>query len=152
VRAEELRRSGRVALSSLGPAYGFTLVIWATGGMIMHFHGLPQPWQLFAFAASALGAIAVAAFAAFGSPGVVWTQREPHRRAVGVVHLVSPLAGIAAGWPLAALSKAVATELAPFAAVLVFQLMVAVEIRLSTAREPQGSDPKLASAAKRPDG
>lgn len=140
---DELRRSWRVALSSLGPAYGFTVVVWSTGAMLLHYRGTPQPWEVVVFSGAILTAMAVAAMAAFGGPRVRWRHESPERFAAGVIHVLSVFAGVGVAWGLAALVQAVeAWAIVPFAAVLTMQALVAVEIHLATPGAQVEADPR----------
>ncbi len=140
---DELRRSGRVALSSLGPAYGFTVVVWSTGAILLHYQGTPAPWEVVIFSAGILLAMAVAAMAAFGGPRVRWRHEAPERFAAGVIHVLSVFAGVGVAWALAAaIDAAEAWAIAPFGAVLALEALVAVEIHLATPGRQPEADPR----------
>jgi hypothetical protein len=131
---KRLRQALRIELAALGPAYGFTLTIWTTGAMLMHYHGTPLPWEVVVFGASVLAAMSCVALLAFGAPVRRWSRAEPKRYALGVVHVGSVLLGLGASWGLAALiDGAAAWAVAPFAATAAFEVVVAVEILVSTA-------------------
>lgn len=134
MRAGGYRTALRSAVSSEAKAYGFTLVIWGTGALLVYEQGTPRPYEVLLFAAGALAAMTIAVLAAFGGPRATWTEEEPLRYAFGALRVVSVIAALLVGWLVAAvLGETAAYLLAPFASVSLFQLLLGVEIAASIA-------------------
>lgn len=121
------RQALRSELTSLSPAYGLTLVIWATGALLDDYIGTPAAWEVFAFVASSLVGIVLAASVAFRRSRPVPRSTEP-ARAADVVHVFSVMAAVLVAWLATALlhSKS-AWALAPFAVVSTLEGLVALK-------------------------
>ena len=127
----------RSALASEAKAYGFTLVIWGTGALVIGAQGFPTPAQVFAYVGGALMAMALVLFIAFGDLRRPWREEDPMRYAFGAIHVVSVLVALLVAWRFASLPIMYGTRiffLAPFLAVLTHQMILALEIRLSLDR------------------
>jgi hypothetical protein len=106
-------------LESSAAPYGYTLTIWSSGALLIHFRGAPQVWTVFVFLAGAL-----AGFTLLGGLG---TRVASHAKplpiglgrvlagmldwlavglAVGAAALIAEIPGWAA-WPLASLAATV---------------------------------------------
>jgi hypothetical protein len=125
----------RAAVSGETKAYGFTLVIWATGALADAERGSPGRLGAVAFIAGALCGMAVTVLLAFGRPTATWTQQQQRRHAVGAIHVLSVGGAVALGWGVAvAISDKVLAYLASgVAAVIAYQLLLGMEVALSTA-------------------
>jgi hypothetical protein len=129
------RASLRDALAAEGKAYGFALVTWGTASLTSAARGTPDAPQAIAYVGGALAAMALVIFATYAGAGEQLTGEPPGRRlAWGAVHLVSVAAGLAAGWGAAELvvPKWGAFLGAGAAATLVYQLVLGLEVALST--------------------
>ena len=137
------KRSLRSALASEAKAYGFTLVIWGTGAMVVGNQGFPSPFQVFAFVGGALTAMALVLMIAFGDLRRPWREEDPERYAFGAIHIVSVVSALLVAWGSSGIVFGTAVFfIVPFLAVLTHQMVLAVEIRLSldrrSTREEQG--------------
>ena len=68
------RRALRIALSGETKAYGFTLVVWGTGAIMVGDHGQPAAAGAVSFIGGTLGAMALVLVVAF-----VGSSEEPRR-------------------------------------------------------------------------
>ncbi|MGE5225616.1 MAG: hypothetical protein ACM3OO_01945 [Planctomycetaceae bacterium] len=132
----------RTAVASETRAYGFTLLVWSTGALSVAQEGLPTVAQVFAFLLGALLAMALVVLVAFGGPMRRWTtSREPHY-AFGAIHIGSVAVGTTCGWIVClALSARMAFAGAAFTAVLVYQLLLGLEVAVSSARGRRAATP-----------
>jgi hypothetical protein len=130
------------AVASETRAYGFTLLVWSTGALTIADHGLATTGKVFAFLCGALLAMAIVVLAAFGGPMRRWsTSREPHY-AFGAIHIASVAVGTACGWAASlALGGWTAFAGAAFTAVLVYQLLLGLEVAVSSAKDRRAVRP-----------
>lgn len=129
------RQALRSVLNAEAKAYGFTLVIWGTGMLTEAQRGRPSPLGVVAFVGGAFLAMALTIVATLGGPMSKWGNRRQQRRyALGSVHLLSVAAAIASGWSLTLVvpSRPVAYLVAAAVAVVVYQLVVGIEVSLSS--------------------
>jgi hypothetical protein len=135
------RRSLRNALASEAKAYGFTLVIWGTGALVIGRQGFPSPPQVFAYVGGVLAAMALLLLIAFGDLRRRWTEEDPVRFAFGAIHVISVLVALLVAWWCATfIPGTVGFFLTPFLAVSVHQLLLAAEIRASLCPEARSED------------
>lgn len=125
------------AIAGESKAYGFTLVIWATGTAAIGQHGYPNELRVLLFVLGALSAFLVTIAAAFPDYKAHFHRREePPRYAYGQFHLVSVLLSVGAGWlAMRWAPGALAFYLASLAAVGAYELLLTLEIMLTT---PEG--------------
>lgn len=142
--APQLWRGGhwRTALASIVTAsaapYGYTVSLWSSGALLIHYHGIPRPGEVFLFMVGALlgyGIVAAAAHGALRSEG-------PLR--VGQGHIVTGLlhwfaVGLAVGAValLAPLSGVMAWALGSFIATSLYLVAASLQLALAT----QSHDP-----------
>lgn len=72
---EDQRRAFGTTISASAAPYGYTVSIWSTGALLIHFRGNPNVWEIFLFA---LGA--VAGYALLGRLGTIIMRRSPPLR------------------------------------------------------------------------
>jgi hypothetical protein len=135
-----LYRAGlRSAVQAAGLPYGYTVTMWSSGQVLIHFHGMPTLPMIAVFAAGALGGYAVLQAVALGDdpPDEValgssggWVRGGALQFAAVAVTL---LAVAAAG---ALLPAAVAWALGGMATVLGYLGVVGLEL----ARQVEGSE------------
>jgi hypothetical protein len=133
------RRALRNSISAEARAYGFSLVVLTTGYLCVDDRGLPGARGALAFLGGALLAQALVATVAFEGFRKTWSGGEDvSYYAPTSVHLVSVVAGVFAGWGLAALvhRHVLAYFLAAFGAVLVYTTVLSIELALGLAERP----------------
>ncbi len=136
------RKALRFAISSEAKAYGWTLTIWGSGAIITHQHGLPDIAEVFTFIGGSLTAIAAIILLTFGSAMETWTSSGAPRYALGAIHIVSVLGSIA-GAALAGASLpggVIAFGVVGFVASAAYQLLIGVEVALTTVGEQDDDD------------
>jgi hypothetical protein len=136
------RRALRAVVAGQSRAYGFTLVIWTTGAFALADEGVPTHEDALAYLVGAVAGIAVIVLVAFGDLRASWGDLSFDRRAYGAIHLISVLAGVGCGAAALALVDGVlAFFLGPFVAVVVFDLVMALEVILSVDPDrPRGGE------------
>lgn len=126
-----LLRALRFALSRQANAYGFTLIVWGTGGIAESRLGGPNPEEVLAFVGGALAAAVAVLVLVFGISSV-FRAREPRRRVYSAMHLLSVPAAIGSGWgAILGLGGPAGYAAAAFVAVLVYEGLLSAEIRLA---------------------
>lgn len=131
----------RFALSGQASAYGFTLTIWGTGALAMHQLGQPDPAEVFAYVGGALIAAVVVIMAAFGLRGLLRAD-EPDRRAYSAMHLLAVPIALLAGWSVTLVLRGWGGYLgAGFVAVLLYELVLALEMLLALVRPTERARP-----------
>jgi hypothetical protein len=130
--ASKWKRALTGAVSTEAQAYGFAITTWCSGAFLLYEHGNPTPPRIFAFAGGALAAMTLAILLGIGGPrGRL--RPPPPLRAHGAMHPFSVFGAVLSEWPIAAAVPGVyAFFVGPFAAVLVYQLLVSVELALAT--------------------
>ncbi len=134
------RRSLRMAVGAEGRAYGFTLTIWGTGALGLHELGPPVPSEAFSYIGGAIVGMSLVLFLAFGDIRKRFDPTEPPTRAFGVVHIISVLCALFAGWfCLRTFDGPVAWFAGSLAAVFIHQLFLALEtMAASSTTEEEG--------------
>ncbi|HEX4719922.1 MAG TPA: hypothetical protein VH300_15460 [Thermoleophilaceae bacterium] len=125
---------GTMVAASAAP-YGYTVSVWSTGGLLMHYHGTPRTHDVFAFAAGALAGFALLGVLAHGaiSHGDQ-LDHGPDRVLTGMLHWFAVGAAIGAAALLAELHGWAAWPLASFAATAVYLLGASLQLAVVAAR------------------
>jgi hypothetical protein len=130
------RRVLRNAVSDEARAYGFSVVLLSTGYLTISERGLPGVGGTFAFLGGAIVAQWVTGVLAFGKPTATWqTQENMTYYAHVAVHYVSVALAVLVGWGVAAgiTTKDAAFGASSFCAILVYELLLALETMLGIA-------------------
>jgi hypothetical protein len=127
----------RGAIMEESKAYGFALVIWGTGSMAAAQRGKPGRAEAAAYIGGALVGMALLIAVSFGGAPATWRPPPRRRYATGAIHLVSVSTSVAAGWGVATAVSPVwlAFALAGGAATILYQLLLAVEVVVTTKAE-----------------
>lgn len=136
-------------MSSESKAYGFTLVVWATGALAMSEQGPPGRSGVLAYLGGLLGGMLLIVLVAFGHPGHSLRGHQLRRYAGGAIHVLSVGTAVAAGWLCAAAfdPKWVAYLSAGAAAGFVYQIVLGLEIVGTLI--PEGADEQEGSGERR---
>jgi len=140
VRAARLsyRAALRSAVGAEAHAYGFTLVVWTTGALALTEEGLVTR-RVLGFIGGALLAMILIVIAAFRGVRAAYLDVEHVRLAYGAIHIVSVVAGVAAGLLMLWLLDGVpAVMSSAFVAITLYNLLLAAEVRLSVRPAPGG--------------
>ncbi len=137
----EYLRSLRAAVGGETKSYGFTLVVWGTGALSISQHGSLTRLDVVALVGGVLGAMAVVILVTFGGPTEPRAPLTLNRNAVGAIHLASVVGGLATAWAITSSvdSDAWAYLTSGFAAILVYQLLLGLEV-LASLRPPRETD------------
>jgi hypothetical protein len=128
----------RFALSNQANAYGFTLVVWGTGALATWQLGQPDPADVFAYLGGALVGVSLIVALVFGVRRP-FEEDEPPRRPFSAMHLASAPAAAAGGWALTlAVGGAGGFFMSAFVAVVVYQVLLAVEVGAALAPGRKG--------------
>jgi hypothetical protein len=140
VQLADYRSALRTALSSESKAYGFTLAVWGSGSLLMSERGLPGRSGTVAFVAGVLAGVAGSITIALGGPASDWASNARRRIGGGAVHLLSVGTALAAAWIIGAGITVhwLAYLLAGIAAGLLYQLVLGLEVAVTSAQEQQG--------------
>lgn len=131
----------RFALSGQASAYGFTLIIWGTGALAMHQLGPPDPAEVFSYVGGALMSAVLIIAGAFGVRSLL-REEEPDRRAYSAMHLPSVPIAMLAGWSVTfVLGGWAGYFMAGFVAVLLYEVLLALEIVLALVRPVKRARP-----------
>lgn len=98
--AARYRDALRDALRGETKAYGFALVVWATGELVGEGHGPPQASGVIAFVGGILAAMAAVLIGAFGGPARTEHRAAQQHFGFGGVHIVAVPVAIGVGWAL----------------------------------------------------
>lgn len=128
-RSESLEIAlGTLASSSAAP-YGYTISVWSSGAILIHFHGAPNVGEVFLFAAGALAGFALIGLVAhrrLQSFEEVASSRE--RVLAGVLHWFAVGAAVGSVALIAQMSSWIAWPLAMFAATAIYLTGASVQL------------------------
>lgn len=122
------------AVGQTAGAYGYTLVIWCTGAMLIHFHGLPSPGDVALFVAGAVTAFVLVELGAIRGPPSR-SEAAPARAVwlAGAVNGVSAGAAVAGAYGLSIAIGVghLAWPVTAFAASATYYLILGLQVALS---------------------
>jgi hypothetical protein len=137
MRPSTYRLAVRNTVAAEARAYGFSLVVLTDGYLCVDEHRLPGHLGALSYLGGVLLSQALIAAFAFRRLGVTWsTGEDVEYRAVVSVHVLSVIAGVLAGWGIAALVHAhdLAYFLCGLGGLTVYQLALAAELALGMRR------------------
>lgn len=115
-------------------AYGFAIVVWCTGAFLITERSKPTPAAVLAFAGAALLAQGIDVLVAFGKPTRTWRGPQQREYVWTTFHAAPVAAAVLLAWGIAAgLTGLWAYFVAPLCAIVVYELLLAVESLLLTA-------------------
>lgn len=125
---------GTIVAASAAP-YGYTISIWSSGAVLMHFHGTPSVADVFGFLAGALTGFGLMGLLARGG----LTRGEPPAHApdrvlAGAMHWLAAGAAVGAAALVARIGGWWAWPLAAFTATAIYILGASVQLALVTGR------------------
>lgn len=115
-------------------AYGFAVLVWSSGSLLLIERGKPTAPAVLVFVAGILAAQGTALLLAFGSFRKVWGEREHREYVWTAFHVVPVAAGVLLAWLVASeLSGMWAYLGTPLCAGLAYQLLLGLESMLLNA-------------------
>jgi hypothetical protein len=140
------RHSLKIAVSHEAKAYGFALVVWTTGALVIAEHGLPGRFGSLAYLGGTLAGMTAVVLVSLGGPTATWRATARWRFGYGAVHIGSVGVAVAAGWGMGAVlhDKAAAFGSAAVVATVVYQLALGLEIFFSLV-EPERDERDVAA-------
>lgn len=130
------RQALQTVVTKEAKAYGFALLVWSTGSLLLIERGKPTAAAVLVFVGGVLAAQAAALLIAFGSPWRVWGDSQHPEYVWTAFHVVPIAAGVLLAWLLAAETSGMWAYLAaPFAALFAYQLLLGLESMLLSAPE-----------------
>jgi hypothetical protein len=130
---------GTLASASAGP-YGYTLSVWSSGAVLIHFRGLPNVGDVLLFAGGGLAGftlIGLMVHLRLEAVEEIATMRE--RILAGVLHWFAVGAAIGVVALIAQIASWVAWPLAMFAATVVYLLGATVQLAAVAGRGEAGA-------------
>ncbi len=122
------------AVGQTAGAYGYTLVVWCTGAMLIHFHGLPSPGDVALFVTGAVTAFVLVELGATrGSPSRSEAAPTQAVWLAGAVNGVSAGAAVAGAYGLSIAIDVghLAWPVTAFAASATYYLILGLQVALS---------------------
>ena len=134
---EHYRKSLTFTISSEAKAYGWTLVIWSTGALLVRDNGLPAFLDILLFVGGAFTGMLITVLLAFeGVMAGLPDWQQENRYAFGAIHLVSVAIAIGTAHLLVALLPGGWDFFfAAVGATIVYQLLLALEVMVSSASD-----------------
>jgi hypothetical protein len=134
-----LRRSFATIVSASAAPYGYTLTVWSSGALLIHFRGSPTVWEVFLFLTGAVMAFAVLWLLGRGAIEHTHPVAQQSARALaGALDLFGVGFAVGAAALLSRIPSWAAWPLASFGATVVY--MVAASLQLAVAESRQDSD------------
>lgn len=127
-----VRRDLADALRGERRAYGFTMVVWGTGALLLGSRGSPGISGVAAYLGGIVVAMAIVLLVDAGGPTAALPSSRGSHPVASAIHLIAPAGGVAAGVAcgLAVPGIAACYFVAGFVACVVFQLGLAIELVL----------------------
>jgi hypothetical protein len=138
VRGDDVRRAFATMVSSSAAPYGYTLTVWSTGALLMHFRHAPSVWEVFLFLAGA-----VVAFAALWLLGrgpierAAPVSQQSARALAGALDLFAVGAAVGVGALLSMIPSWVAWPLTSLGATALYLLAASIQLALAERREAE---------------
>lgn len=127
-----LEQAFATMLEASAAPYGYTISVWSSGAMLMHFRGQPSVGEVFAFVAGA-----VAGFAALGAVGRRVVRRAeplapgPSRVWAGAMHWLAVGAAVGSATLIAQVQGWTAWPLASAGATIVYLALTTLELAIA---------------------
>jgi hypothetical protein len=119
---------GAIVSASAAP-YGYTVSLWSSGALLIHFRGTPNVGDVFLFAAGALAGFGLLGLFAHGSlKSNEALGSGPERVLAGILHWVSVGLAVGAVALLAQIPSWVAWPLGSFTATVLYLLLATAEL------------------------
>lgn len=132
----EYRFALQTVVAKEAKAYGFAVVVWCTGAFLITERGKPTAGAVLAFAGAALLAQAVDVLLAFGKPTRTWRGPQQREYVWTTFHAAPIAAAVLLAWALAAgIDGMWAYFVAPLCAIVLYQLLLALESLLLSAED-----------------
>jgi len=129
------RRAFAATVSASAAPYGYTISIWSSGAMLVHFRGDPNVWQIFLFAGGA-----IAGYAILGAVAQAILKRarplqsDPAKVEAGMFDWVAVGISVGAAALIAEIPSWVAWPLASGVVTLLYVAAVSVQLQLASRR------------------
>jgi hypothetical protein len=132
-----LRRSFATMVSASAAPYGYTITVWSTGALLIHFRHLPQVWEVFLFVAGAVGAFA--SLWLIGRGAIV--EARPvglgaARALAGALDVFATGLAVGAAALIAMIPSWVAWPFAAFASTALYMVAASLQLALAETRGP----------------
>jgi hypothetical protein len=122
-------------VSSSAAPYGYTISVWSSGAVLIHFRGPPNVGDVFLFAAGALAGFTLIGLLVHSRLGATdETHSATDRTLAGVLHWFAIGAALGAVALIAEIPSWVAWPLAMFTATTVYLLVASLELAGVSAR------------------
>lgn len=132
----EYRFALQTVVAKEAKAYGFAIVVWCTGAFLITERGTPTAAAVLVFAGAALLAQAVDVFLAFGKPTRTWRGPQQREYVWTTFHATPVAVAVLLAWALAAGVHGLwAFLVAPLCAIVVYELLLALESLLLSAED-----------------
>jgi len=131
-----MRRAFATILSASAAPYGYTLTIWSSGALLMHYRRAPTVAEIFLFIAGAIAAFAGVWL--FGRTAIEQAGQLPQgtvRGRAGSLDLFAVGLAAAAGCLIAMIPGWTAWPLAAFGATAVYLLAMSAQLAMAQRRE-----------------
>lgn len=131
-----LRRAFATMVSASAAPYGYTVTVWSSGALLIHYHHAPAVWEIFLLAAGA-----VSAFASLWLLGRGAIERaEPFsqgaaRALAGALDVFAAGLAIGAAALIAMIPGWIAWPLASYAATTLYLVVASVQLAVAERRE-----------------
>jgi hypothetical protein len=134
-----LRRCFATIVSASSAPYGYTITIWSSGALLLHYRSAPHVWEVFLFVAGA-----VAAFAGLwliGRGAIEHSEPLPQgatRAFAGVLDLFAAGAAVGGAALIATLRSPAAWPLASLAATAIYLTAASLQLAVAERRPAPG--------------
>jgi uncharacterized membrane protein len=124
-------------VSASAAPYGYTITVWSTGALLIHFRHPPKVWEVFLFVAGAVGAFASLWLIGRGAIEEARPLGQGAARALaGVLDVFAISLAVGAAALIAMIPSWVAWPLAAFGATVLYMVAGSVQLALAEGHQP----------------
>ncbi len=127
----DLSRSLGTVISASAAPYGYTVSLWSSGALLIHFRGTPNVGDVFMFAAGALAGFGLLGLLAHGTLRTQEPLAAGHERVIaGIMHWFSVGLAVGAVALLSQIQSWVAWPLGSFTATVLYLIGASLQLAL----------------------
>ena len=126
-------------VSASAAPYGYTITVWSSAALLIHFRHSPAVWQIFLFAAGALAAFALLWLSGRSAiESAEPLEQGPARALAGTLDIFAVGTAVGAAALIAMIPSWVAWPLGSFGATALYLITASVQLAFAATKEPAG--------------
>ncbi len=136
LKVRAVRRAFVTVVSTSAMPYGYTLTVWGSGALLIHFRGSPAIWEVFMFVAAAVAAFITLWLLGHGAiESAHQVSGQSARALAGALDAFAVGAAVGAAALLSMLPSWVAWPITSFCATTVYLVGASIQLAVAERRE-----------------